>query len=202
MLRSRESGISGKLIPQEKRLLEKKIPEQAEPVELEERGSGNDSGITVSQSQGYQNYSNLPHTEVDEEILKLEKEMQEESAKTLGLEQEQLKFDAQLDLMTPEQPVLPAEIHAMQEVHKIQDVDKIGSIDQGQQPEVKSKLTAKQQKMQEKIAKKEQKAELKAQKQEKAQPMTWIEKKQLEIQRKLAVLDQGMLSEPKKGRSA
>ncbi len=167
LLKSRESGISGMFIPQEKRLLEKKVSEQAEPVE-----SGASSEIA---NQGFyastyptSGYSTLPHTEIDEEILKLEREMQEENTKTLGMEEEQMKFNAQMDLMTPEQPIQPVQMHKI-EIEKL------------------------------KSSKKELQ---KAQKQEKPQPMTWLEKKQLEIQRKLDVLNQGILSEPKKGKSA
>ncbi|HIH42618.1 TPA: hypothetical protein HA246_03160 [Candidatus Woesearchaeota archaeon] len=204
MLRSRESGISGVFIPKEKRLLDRKVLEQAEPVELGEKESGGESGTAVYQTQGYQSYSNLPHTEIDEEILKLEREMQDENTKTLGLEQEQMKFDAQLELMTPEQPVLPVERYKIETENEMQEVNKnrIESIKTEKQQKVQEKIADKEQKEELKSSKKEQKSGQKAQKQEKAQPMTWIEKKQIEIQRKLDVLNQGMLSEPKKGKSA
>ncbi len=207
LLRSKESGISNEFIPKEKRLLEKKIPEQAEPVELEnaentelntysQNSSQNTSQNFNVPTYSAQGYSTLPHTEIDEEILNLEREMQEENTKTLGLEKEQMKFDAQLELMTPEQPVLPVHMHEIETMQKAEAKD---------EPKEAVKIETRQDNISDKTQKsrlKISKREQNTQKKEKPQPMTWIEKKQLEIQRKLDMLNQGILSEPKKGKSA
>lgn len=223
LLRSRSDrsdiGISPEFIPKEKRLLGKKVQEVAEPVELGSSTEFASQGIpapiqgihmlTSSENQT-QSYSALPTTalpttEVDEEILKLEKEMKEENSKTLGLEEAQLNFDAQLELMAPEEqaPVVKTyEIHEAET--EAQEFEQKKEVKKAELPSKKSEKKA------EKLSKKEEKREDKKQKsaamlqkeQKASQPTTWIEKKQLEIQRKLDLLDQGLLSEPRKGKSA
>jgi hypothetical protein len=142
LLSSKDIGVTKKDISMEKKLLGKKVVEQVTPEEP-----------YVPEVKFEAKIEEAPSA-IDKEIEDLENELKKDSEQKVGLDDQQIRFDADLEAMEPE---------VLHGVHE----------------ELKEKKIMIKKVKEEKVKK------------EKPKKKSWLEKKELEIEEKLNLLNQG-----------